>query len=203
MWPGALGPGDRAGLAGMGSLVSLPAVPRASSAGARIVTWPTPAPVSRTVPSTAQAGTDASTAACRNAWHWACPETVRPAGRQPPSSPCCAAQTPFPSRGLLSLPPSHRPSLLLSTVLLGRVPSSDLFTVPNLGLCWIDPPFSKGPHSSFPSPPQDGGASLCSPPAPKPSNFHTFPSCPSIQSQPVFLPSPPFPAPTAMEPEAA
>lgn len=85
--PGRSAPGTELGLAGMGSLVSLPAVPRASSAGARIVTWPTPAPVSRTVPSTARAGTDASTAACRNAWHWACPETVRPAGRQPPELP--------------------------------------------------------------------------------------------------------------------
>lgn len=50
---------------------------RASSAAASSAMWPTPAPVSRTAPLTEPAATDASTAACRSAWLWACPEMVR------------------------------------------------------------------------------------------------------------------------------
>lgn len=80
-WAGS--PGDRAGVGRDGQLRSLPAFPRVSSAGASSAMWSTPAPASRTVPSTAPAETDASTVACRNAWHWACPEMVRPS-RQPP-----------------------------------------------------------------------------------------------------------------------
>lgn len=45
--------------------------------------WPTPAPVSRTAPSTAPVETGANTAACRSAWLWACLETVRMWGQVP------------------------------------------------------------------------------------------------------------------------
>lgn len=145
LWPGALGPGDRAGLAVMGSLVSLPAVPRASSAGARIVTWPTPAPVSRTVPSTARAGTDASTAACRNAWHWACPETVRPAGGSPRAPPAVLHKHPSPLEVCSPcLPPTGR-----------------LFSCP---LCW----WAECPHQNSSQSPTWGcaGTTLLFPRAP-------------------------------------
>lgn len=106
-------------------------LPRVSSAAASTVAWPTPAPASRTAPSTAPAGTDASTAACRNAWPWACPETVRPSG-QPPSFPCSPEGPPGlctrPSRGPFSTPPD-RPCLLRCPLwgeqdtLIGALPS--------------------------------------------------------------------------------
>lgn len=57
--------------------------------------WPTPALVSRTAPLTEPAATDASIAACRSAWLWACPEMVRMWG-QPPRVPAL-------SRGILAL----------------------------------------------------------------------------------------------------
>lgn len=55
--------------------------------------WPTPARVSRTAPLTEPAATDASIAACRSAWLWACPEMVRMWG-QPLKSPCTLQRQP-------------------------------------------------------------------------------------------------------------
>lgn len=206
----ALSPGTDLGLAGMGSLVSLPAVPRASSAGARTVTWPTPAPVSRTVPSTARAATDASTAACRNAWHWACRETVRPAGGRPPPHPPAPRAPP----AVLHKRPS--PLEVCSPCL---PPTGRLFHCP---LCW----WAERPPQTSPQSPASGcaGTTLLFPRAPTlhfllllrmegppsaplqpPNHPGPTPFLPAHRSSPSlsFSLAPPFLALTATEPEAA
>lgn len=149
---------------------------------------------------TALAETDASTAACRNAWPWACPETVRPSAQPPglqspegqPDLLCqTGLRTPFGG----SVPPSGRPlSLPLFTEAVGRLPSSKVFTDPSFRLCYNNPPFPKVPDSSFA--PSSGWSFLtrlpCDPDPIRIPHLSLLPQGSSSSS--VSLRSAPFPA---------